>query len=312
MATTSKDVRIALTFDFDACCLWIGTFRTTSPSMISRGEFGPIALRRILHLLDQFGIKGTFFIPGHSALAFPEPTRMIHAAGHEIGHHGWVHENPTMLTPEEERRVMERGLEVLDRVAGVRPVGYRSPAWDISAATVPLLLEYGFEYDSSLMGGDYEPYWCRVGDEFSTTAEYRWGRPVNVIEVPVGWHLDDFPLFEHVWTKRGILPGNAPPSAVEEIWRGEFDYLYDHIGRGLLTVTMHPQVIGRGHRIAFLERFVRYMADRPGVTFTPLADYIREWRQGRAPELPRDAGVARSKAWEHPQSQGAASAKKRR
>jgi 5-methylcytosine-specific restriction endonuclease McrA len=125
MAAETKDVRVALTFDFDAFCVWIGTLGAKSPSMISRGEFGPIALRHILDLLDRFGIKSTFFIPGHSAVAFPEPTRMIRAAGHEIGHHGWVHENPAMLTPEQERHVLERGLEALDRIAGVRPVGYR-------------------------------------------------------------------------------------------------------------------------------------------------------------------------------------------
>jgi hypothetical protein len=117
----------ALTFDFDACCDRIGTLGAKSPSMISRGEFGPISLRRILDLLDRFGVKSTFFIPGHSAVAFPEPTRMIRAGGPEIGHHGWVHENPAMLTPEQERHVLERGLEALDRIAGAPPVGYRSP-----------------------------------------------------------------------------------------------------------------------------------------------------------------------------------------
>ena len=96
---------------------------------------------------------------------------MIKAAGHEIGHHGWVHENPLTLTPEQEREVMEKGLDALDKIVKVRPIGYRSPAWDNSPVTVPLLLEYGFEYESSLMGSDYEPYWCRVGDEFSTTED---------------------------------------------------------------------------------------------------------------------------------------------
>ncbi len=299
-----KDVRIALTFDFDACCAWIGSMGATSPSMISRGEFGPIALRRILAMLDRYDIKSTFFIPGHSVLAYPEPSKAIKAAGHEIGHHGWVHENPLTLTPEEERVVMERGLEVLDQVLGVRPVGYRSPAWDNSPVTVPLLLEYGFEYESSLMGGDYEPYWCRVGDEWSTTEEYRWGRPVDLLEAPVAWHLDDFPVFEYAWTKWGsILQGNAPPTAVEEVWRGEFNYLYERVGRGLLTVTMHPQVIGRGHRIVMLERFIRHASSLPGVSFTTLADYVREWRRGKQPELPPDVGEARSKAWDLPAPQ---------
>ena len=193
MSIKKKNVKVALTFDFDTCCVWIGTLGATSPSMISRGEFGPKACRRILEMLDRFGVQSTFFVPGHSALAFPEPTRMIKAAGHEIGHHGWVHENPLTLSPEQEREVMEKGLDALDKIVKVRPTGYRSPAWDNSPMTVPLLLEYGFEYESSLMGSDYEPYWCRVGDEFSTTEEYRWGRPVDLVEVPVAWHLDDWP-----------------------------------------------------------------------------------------------------------------------
>ena len=92
MSAEKKNVKVALTFDFDTCCVWIGTLGATSPSMISRGEFGPKACRRILEMLDRFGVQCTFFVPGHSALAFPEPTRMIKAAGHEIGHHGWVHE----------------------------------------------------------------------------------------------------------------------------------------------------------------------------------------------------------------------------
>jgi peptidoglycan-N-acetylglucosamine deacetylase len=152
MSAPKKDVRVALTFDFDACCLWIGTLGATSPSMISRGEFGPIGLRRILDLLDQHGVKSTFFIPGHSALAFPEPTKMIQAAGHEIGHHGWVHENPAGLTPDQERVVIQRGLEALDRVAGVRPVGYRSPAWDNSPSTVPHVARIWFRVSKQPYG----------------------------------------------------------------------------------------------------------------------------------------------------------------
>lgn len=297
-----KDVKVALTFDFDAFCVWITTLGPASPGSLSRGEFGPKAVRRILELLERYGIKSTFFVPGHSALAFPEPIELIKAAGHEIGHHGWVHEKPLPLSPEQERNVLERGLDALDKIVGIRPIGYRSPGGGTSAVTVPLLLEYGFEYDSSLAGNDYEPYWCRIGDEFSAMEEYRWGRPVDLVEVPFGWHLDDWMPFEHVWTTSGsVLPGNAPPSLVEEIWQGEFDYLYHHIGQGILTVTMHPQVIGRGHRILFLERFIRYIGGHPGVTFTTLADYVADWRRGKKPELPRDCGPARSKAWDQPE-----------
>lgn len=292
--SNTPDIRIALTFDYDAFSVWIGTFGATSPSMVSRGEFGAIAVRRILKLLDDYEIKSTFFIPGHTVLAFPDTVVAIRDAGHEIGHHGWVHENPLSLSPERERWVMERGFEVLDKVAKVKPVGYRSPAWDNSPQTIPLLLEYGFEYESSLMGNDYEPYWCRLGDEFNATDEYKWGTPVNLVEVPVAWHLDDFPNFEYVWSKAGILQGNRPPSTSMEMWKGEFDYLYGRVGKGLLNITMHPQVIGRGHRLLFLEQFIQYVASKPGVSFTMIRDYVRDWRKGKSPELPKDAGPNRA------------------
>ena len=292
----SKDVRIALTFDYDAMSNWINTSGGRSPGMISRGEFGPIALRRILPLLDAHGIKSTFFVPGHTALAYPDTVKAIHAAGHEIGHHGWVHENPTALSAERERQVLLKGLEALDAVVGIRPVGYRSPGWDNSAVTVPLLLECGFEYESSLMGSDFEPYWCRVGDECSTTEEFRWGTPVTLIELPVAWHLDDFIQFEFVATPTGILNAARSTTMAWEIWKGEFDYLYQQIGRGVMNITMHPQVIGRGHRLLFLERFIDYVLGHAGVSFTTCVDYVRQWRVGRTPVLPRDAGPTRARA----------------
>lgn len=292
-----KDVRIALTFDFDAYSTWIGTFGATSPSMLSRGEFGPIGVRRILALLDRYKAKGTFFTPGHTALAFPDDVRRIRDGGHEIGHHGWVHENPCTLSPEEERVVLLRGLEALDKIAGVRPAGFRSPAWDNSPATIPLLLEFGIEYESSMMGSDFEPYWCRIGDEWSRTEEYRFGKPVDLIEVPVAWHLDDWPYFEYVVTQKLGMTGLRNPDDPLAVWKGEFDYLYERIGKGLLTITMHPQVIGRGYRMLMLERFLDYVTERSGVSFTTCIDYVRHWRQGRQPSLPAGAGDARSDAW---------------
>jgi peptidoglycan/xylan/chitin deacetylase (PgdA/CDA1 family) len=285
-----KDVRVALTFDYDAMSNWINTSGGRSPGMISRGEFGPIALMRILALLDARQIKSTFFVPGHTALAYPQTVRAIQAAGHEIGHHGWVHENPALLSPDDERRVLEKGLDALHVVAGVRPVGYRSPGWDNSPATIPLLLEFGFEYESSLMGSDFEPYWCRVGDRVSTTEEFGWGTPVNLVELPVAWHLDDFIQFEFVATPTGILNATRSTTMAWEIWKGEFDYLYQRVGRGLMTITMHPQVIGRGHRMLLLEQFIDYVAGHAGASFTRLGDYQTDWRAGRTPQLPKHAG----------------------
>lgn len=181
---------------------------------------------------------------------------------------------------------MDKGFEALDKVVGIRPTGYRSPAWDNSPQTIPLLLEYGFEYESSLMGDEYEAYWCRVGDEVSKTEAFKFGTPVDLVELPVSWMLDDFPHFEIVL---GANPGFTSPRAVLQMWKDEFDFLYDRIGKGLFNLTMHPQTIGRGARLIVLEELIEHIKNKPGVTFGPLADYAKKWRKGKSPSLPTDA-----------------------
>jgi peptidoglycan/xylan/chitin deacetylase (PgdA/CDA1 family) len=247
---------VCLTFDFDAISIWIGPHQATSPSLISRGEFGAVGAERILKLLDQHGIHATFFVTGHTAETYPEQTRAIAAAGHEIGHHGYLHENPGGLSIDDERRVLERGLRALENVASIRPAGYRSPSWDNSANTIDLLLEAGFRYESSLMASDFAPYWCRTGDKIQQDGPYLFGEPVDLVEMPVSWILDDFPHFEYLRAGNRVYPGLSAPSKVEEIWLGEFEYMRRHVPDGVYTLTMHPQLIGRGHRMLMLERLI--------------------------------------------------------
>jgi peptidoglycan-N-acetylglucosamine deacetylase len=264
---------ICLTFDFDAISVWIGPMAAKSPSMISRGEFGVLGVERILRLLEKKGIKASFFIPGHTADTYPESVRAIVAAGHEVGHHGYLHENPVaLLSKDAERAVMERGLEALDRVAGIRPTGYRSPAWDNSPHTIDLLLEYGFRYESSLMAADYYPHWCRTGDVIHEDGRYEFGPLVDLVEMPVSWNLDDFPHFEYIRLENRLAPGLSAASKVEEIWRDEFTYMYAEAPGGVLTITMHPQVIGRGHRMLMLERVIDFYASHDDVAFATLGD----------------------------------------
>lgn len=264
-----------LTFDFDGMSLWIGSFQANNPSMISRGEFGAVAIPRILTMMQKHAIRATFCIPGHTVYAYPDLIKMIHDAGHEIAHHGWVHENPVNFDLEGERRNLERGLEALQKVVGVRPSGYRSPAWDFSANTVELLLEYGFVYDSSCMGNDFYPYYLRKDDQWPADEPYVFGDMTELIEIPVTWGLDDFPPFEYVWGKN---VGLSAPSAIEEIWRGDFDYAYANCPGGIYNLTMHPQVIGRGHRLMMLERLIEHFKSRTDVVFEALGDYVQRWK----------------------------------
>jgi peptidoglycan/xylan/chitin deacetylase (PgdA/CDA1 family) len=91
-------------------------------------------------------------------------SRLSSDSGHELGHHGWVHEPLSQLEREAERELLERGLDALDRVAGVRPRGYWAPSVDVSPNTVELRVEHGFLYDASFSGSDFDPYYLRRGD----------------------------------------------------------------------------------------------------------------------------------------------------
>jgi peptidoglycan-N-acetylglucosamine deacetylase len=265
---------VCLTFDFDAMSVWIGSAKSNNPSMISRGEFAIVAVPRILRLLESLKLKASFCIPGHTACAYPDLVKQIRDDGHEIVHHGWVHENPADFDVAGERSILERGLSALDKAAGVRPVGYRSPGWDLSAATVDLLIEYGFLYDSSCMGHDFYPYYLRSGDQWSSSDPYRFGKTTSLVELPVTWGLDDFPAFEFVM---GLLPGYNSQSNIREVWQGDFDFAHSNCPGGIFNLTLHPEVIGRGHRITMFEQLIRYMHQKGDVRFVTMCEYAAKW-----------------------------------
>lgn len=273
----AKNVVVCLSFDFDAISLWLGGFRARSLSAISRGEFGKVGAERLLGMLRGWGIRSTWFVPGHSAETFPEITRRIAAEGHEIGNHGYLHSHPK--SPEDEEQILVRGNEALMRITGKRPLGYRSPGAGLSFSMVGTLLKHGFLYDSSLMSDDFTPHYMRIGDSAPEDGPYQFGKPVAVVEIPFTWGLDDFPAFEYVTSRAGIQQGLSSPNAVYEIWAGDFDYLYDRVGEGIYTLTMHPQVIGRGHRLLMLERLVEHMRSRPGVTFATMSEVAEEFKR---------------------------------
>jgi len=272
----ATNVAVCLSFDFDAISVWLGSLNATSPSAISRGEFGAVATERLLEMLARWGIESTWFIPGHTIETYPDLVRRVADAGHEIGHHNYCHENPISLSLDEERRVLDRGIETIRRITGNPPEGFRSPAWDLSPHSLSLLLERGFLYDSSLMGNDYSPYYCRLGDVPAKDGPYIFGREVEMVELPVTWGLDDFPAFEWLY---GVNQGLSSPSQVYERWAGDFDYLCEFVGAGVYCLTMHPQVIGRGHRLLMLNRLVEHMKESAGVSFSTMAKVAREWKR---------------------------------
>lgn len=272
---------VCLTFDFDAISGWIAR-GMTSPSPISRGEFGPeVGVPRLLELLKRHDIVASWYIPGHTLETYPDACRRIADAGHEIGHHGWTHRPPATLTREEEEGELTRANEAIHKLTGRYARGYRSPSWDLSAHSVELLLAHGFVYDSSLMGDDYTPYRVRQGDVITLEQPARFGATTPLIEMPVSWTLDDYPHFEFVRTPTWILAGNMNASNVLENWVDDFLYLDENLDWGVITYTFHPFVIGRGHRMIMLDKLIRTLKARGAFFMTveaAAAEYARRER----------------------------------
>lgn len=277
--SASKPYAVCLTFDFDAMSVWLGGYPVVTPAMLSRGEYGArVAVPRILDLLAKYDVLSTFFVPGHTAESFPEAVESILAAGHEVGHHSYGHQDPSTQTPDEERRSLERALAVLERSMGHTPLGYRSPSWDYSDATLPLLVEHGFLYDSSLFAGDFHPYHPRLGDHVGTEEPLQMGEEVDIWEFPVDFSLDDWPHFTFNFDPLRV--GLSAPSKVLEIWAGDFDYMVEHEERGVFTITMHPQVIGRGHRLTMLEQLIEHVLSNTSARFARMGDLAQELATG--------------------------------
>jgi peptidoglycan/xylan/chitin deacetylase (PgdA/CDA1 family) len=274
MATDLPRLTVALTFDHDA--LSDGIRRGDSAVELSHGEFGPrVGAPRILRLLAVEGITSTWFVPGHTLVTFPESTRAIIDGGHELATHGWYHEDLAELSRDEQREILERSRDAVAEVAGQPPRGFRAPYWSLGTDTLELVAAAGYRYDSSLMADDVHPYRVRQGDRHLVVDGTHWGRPGALLEVPISWALDDWPHFEpNPQTGRD---GLSAPSKVLEIWTEELRWAWEHEPGGLLTITMHPECIGRGHRMRMLERFIAEARSLDGVVFDRLDRYLDRW-----------------------------------
>jgi peptidoglycan-N-acetylglucosamine deacetylase len=270
---------VCLTFDFDAISGWISR-GMTSPSPISRGEFGPdVAVDRLLKLLDKYRVRTSWYIPGHTLATYPDHCKRVFDAGHEIGHHGWTHRPPASVSRDEEEQELADANELIRKLTGRYARGYRSPSWDLSEHSVELLLKHNFAYDSSMMADDYTPYRLRQGDVIELQKPAVFGRTTRLLEMPVSWTLDDYPHFEFIRTPTWILQGLANAQNVLHNWIDDFLYLRDHLDWGVITYTFHPFVIGRGHRMVALEKLIRVLGESGG-TFMTLEDAALEYEAG--------------------------------
>ena len=255
----------AITFDVDAesGVLADAPEAASRLSVMTHQAYGPrTGVPRLLRILERRGVRATFFVPGYTAERHPDAVRAIRDAGHEIAHHGYCHEPVFRATAEEEERYLLRGLEALDRVAGVRPVGWRAPWWETTSRTPAILARHGFRYDSSLMDAD-RPYLLAASAEA--------GAP-TLIEIPIQWALDD-------WEQYAFLPGLTgsgvieSPAKVLELWTLELEALVAE--GGCFVLTMHPFLSGRASRATALERLLERMAAIPGLWVAAMGEIAR-------------------------------------
>jgi len=275
--TDDSRPRVCLTFDFDALSIWLRMFDTPTASGIARGEFGArIGTPRILDLLAREEVPGTFFTPGHTVETFPDVCRRIVADGHELAHHGHFHLDTCGLDEQGARTELEQGFEAIDRVLGVRPRGYRAPGGDLSLDMIALLVEYGFDYDSSLMAQDLLPYYPRVGDLPHRERPFEFGTEVDLVELPCLVSLIDVPQMEFLL--RPPVPGLHANRKILEMWCEELDWMCDRNPGAVFTLVLHPSTIPRGARFAVLEGLIRHAKERDAV-FVTSADAAAEWRR---------------------------------
>jgi peptidoglycan/xylan/chitin deacetylase (PgdA/CDA1 family) len=256
---------VILTFDVDAesGVLWEFPDTTRRLGILRHQAYGPlVGLPRLLRILQRHGAAATFFVPGFTAERHPDAVRAIVAAGHEVAAHGYLHEIVTELDQGREEAVLERSVEILERVAGARPRGWRAPMWEVNHGTPALLARHGFIYDSSLMDADL-PYRLAVGPERDSP---------TLIEIPPHWSLEDG--VQYAW-----LPGIWDTATIESpaklltMW--ELD-LEAAVAEGTcLVLTMHPCLSGRPSRALVFERLLERIVGTPGV-WVPTANEIAE------------------------------------
>ncbi|EOT0583273.1 polysaccharide deacetylase family protein [Klebsiella pneumoniae] len=282
----AKDILCAFGVDVDAVAGWLGSYGgEDSPDDISRGLFaGEVGAPRLLKMFAEQNLRTTWFIPGHSIETFPEQMKAVVDAGHEVGIHGYSHENPIAMTPAQEEAVLDRSIELVTKLAGKRPTGYVAPWWEFSNVTNELLLKKGIKYDHSLMHNDFHPYYVRVGDSW-TKIDYSqhpdaWMKPLqrgeetDLVEIPANWYLDDLPPMMFI-KKSPNSHGFVNPRHLEEMWRDQFDWVYRENDYAVFTMTIHPDVSGRPQVLLMLERLIQYIRSHEGVrfvTFDEIAD----------------------------------------
>ena len=280
-------VAVLLTFDFDAEFLRSSRAALKGKKIgftdFSRGQYGPHeGLWRCLDMLDRFGLKATFFVPGAVIEEYRECVEEIHRRGHEIACHGYRHESAMKRTREEEIAALDKAEALIQSVTGRKPVGHRAPESILQESTPELLQERGYLYSSSMKDCDW-PYLWEIG-----------GKETSLVELPNDVMMDDFTYYYFTYSDPAVR-AMYRTREVMDAWRAEFDGLREE-GNKLFVLKLHPQMIGRLSRIRALSELIGYMK-RCGAWFATCeeaARYVLEQKKAGGDEKAGAAEKAES------------------
>jgi peptidoglycan/xylan/chitin deacetylase (PgdA/CDA1 family) len=257
---------VAFTFDMDAESLLHLYFPDTAPNRVAMAAMlrydAEVAVPRLVDLLQRYALRQTFFVPGWCIETYPAAVEAIVAGGHELAHHGFMHEKLNQLSRADERESLERGIAAIVKASGRRPRGFRAPSYSFSKHTLELLLDAGVEYDSSLKGDDI-PYLLTDGAR-------------TLVELPTDLSLDDWTQYVCLKDFGYMLPIASPPRAME-VFRAEFDAAWKY--GGLWVAVWHPFVSGRMSRAEAIAGLIEYMQARGGVWFATLEEITAHVRR---------------------------------
>ena len=248
----------AITFDIDTDSILHLEHRERADTMLSSLswlKYDEVAVPRILDMYRQCGIKQTFFYPAWCMERYPHLVDMILEGGHEIAAHGYIHEDPNKLPREEEHYWLRRQIEVIEKMTGQRPRGWRGPLYNASKYSPDLLIEEGFIYDATLMGDDV-PYILKTAQG-------------SVIELPSHWAMDDWPHYTHSMDMNYMMTIKSPDEAMN-VFMSEFEAMYDF--GGLWVTVWHPFVSGRLARCRRVLQMIEYMQNKGSVWFATMEE----------------------------------------
>lgn len=299
--TKRNKVRIAISIDLDAVSGWLGT--GYSPDNIladySSGFFAAkVGVPRLVRMLRKLNLANrcTWFIPGHSAESFPDEVTEVVKTGCEIGLHGYAHEGAYQLSPEQERDILVKCIEIATKLTGEKPIGYRAPLYQVRESTLDLLEEFNFEYDASLTDHDCHPFFAPRRPplkpiDYSLPAS-SWMHPVPqprpdeepdrrpLVCIPCNWYMEDMTPMQylpHVHNSHGYTDTRV----IENLWRDRFLWIRENEEEPVFPVLMHPDTSGMAHVIGMMERFLGWLRGWQAtgeVEFLQSGEVARWWR----------------------------------